>query len=99
MTGLPTTIKSENQSMSNLDFQDSIIKLIETRNLLAHELISPKFSTKHIIEILSDQKINELNYDFLMDFDIKLLDNDSKCILSNYYFMKRILNEIEKTNL
>ena len=64
---LPTfsDITSKKSKITSFDFQDCIIKLIETRNVLAHELSSPNFKDKHIIDILSDTEIEELKYDFL----------------------------------
>lgn len=94
---LPTfsDITSSKSKITAFDFQDSIIKLIETRNVLAHELSSPSFKDKHIIDILSDNEIEDLKYDFLNNYDRTKLDIETKTILSNYYYMDIIVKQLD----
>lgn len=89
-----TTIPSASRATINFDFQDSIIKLTNMRNILSHELSSCTFKDKDIIEILSNEKINSLSYDFLSDFDINIIDDSTKSVLSNFYYMQIIINNL-----
>ena len=94
------TINSEQTKMSVFTIEDCIIKLLEMRNLLAHDIINCNFSEKHLIEVLTLDRMNKLNYSFLDGYDLTLLDDMSKNILSNYFYMEKIITtlEVESSN-
>lgn len=93
-------IASVQTKMAFFTIEDCIIKLLEMRNILAHDIINCTFREKHIIEVFTLQKINELNYPFLEGYDLNLLDNMSINVLSNYFYMERIIAtlEVESSN-
>ncbi len=93
------TIPSVNRTTENFDMHDCIIKNIKMRNKLAHETQSFKLSDQEIIEIFQNKKLEELSYNFLSNFDLNLLDNDSKAILSNFYYMDKIINLIKDSSI
>ncbi|XOB63048.1 hypothetical protein ACMC56_04395 [Campylobacterota bacterium DY0563] len=78
---------------------DCVIKLMEMRNVLAHKIKDCNFSNKHNIEKLSDENINKLDYDFLEGYDLKLMDDMTKDILSNYVYMQKIIDYLELENI
>ena len=87
-------VKSIQRETTVFDMQDSVIKLINMRNILSHELNECEFKDKDIIELLSDEKIESLAFDFLVGYDYMLMDNPSKCIISNYIYMSKIIEMI-----
>ena len=87
-------LESQNSSRVSFNFMDCIIKLIETRNILAHELASPEFKDKHIIERFNDEKIKALNYDFLANYDVSMIDDQSKNVLCNLFYLDKVINSI-----
>ncbi len=91
-------INSLQTKITEYEFHDSAIKLIEMRNILAHELKDPNFKEKHIIEILSDENIKKnitkYSIDFVGDVDLNLMDDVSKTVISNYIYMKLLMEEI-----
>ena len=90
------TIKSFNQSKLEHRMDDIVKKLINMRNVLAHELENCNFTeNKHIIEILSIERLVEYNYEPLLNFDIKIIDNITLAIFSNLIYLLKI-NELLK---
>lgn len=98
ITSLKSTIDSAQNKMSVFTIEDCIIKLLEMRNVLAHKILNCSFKSKHRIELLSLSKMNQLNYNFLEGYDLKLLDDMSKDILSNYFYMEKIITVLEVKN-
>ncbi len=95
-------IKKYNVSLNSIqrestvfDLQSCIIKLINMRNVLAHEIYECSFKDKDIIELLSNEKIRDANFEFLVNFDTDLMDDMTKSIISNYYYMCEIILLLE----
>lgn len=95
-------VKGYNFSFSSIqrestvfDFQGSVLKLINMRNILAHELLECFFKDKDIIEILSNEKIVDLQFDFLVNYDFSLMDDMTKTIVSNFYYMGVMIDELK----
>lgn len=76
----------QNKAVS-VTFHDCCIKLTKMRNILAHEIINCSFNDNEVIEKLSDGYISRLDYEWFEDGDISIMDDSSKCIISNYSFM------------
>lgn len=85
-------INSLQQRTVCFEFYDACIKLVNMRNILAHELTNINFKTTHIIEILSNEKISENVDERLKDYDVSLMDEITKSIFSNLVYLKLILN-------
>lgn len=92
----PDELKSAQMRMQRYGFKDSILKLISMRNRIAHELSSATFKEADIIEILSDEKIIGLHYPFLEQYDVSIADDFSKQVISNYYYMEKIEEELKE---
>lgn len=89
-------IKSFNQPKLDYRIEDVIRKLIDTRNVLAHELENCNFTeNKHIIEILSLENLTTYNYEPLLNFDIKIMDHTTLIVFSNLIYLLEI-NEMLK---
>ena len=93
ITVFPETLPSLQRRVTFV-FKDCIIKLIQMRNKLAHEMCDCKFDDAQIIEILSDNHLKNANYQFLEGFDLTLADDMTKAILSNYVYMENIMKEL-----
>lgn len=92
------SINSVQRESTAFDLQSCIIKLINMRNVLAHEIYECSFKDKDIIELLSKEKIRDAQFEFLINYDTDLMDDMTKSIISNYYYMNKIillLNEDE----
>lgn len=87
-------INSLQQKTVYFEFYDACIKLVNMRNILAHELSNINFKTKDIIETLSDEKILENVDEKVKNYDISIMDEPTKCIFSNLVYLKLILNTL-----
>lgn len=97
-------ITSVRDSMIELYFYDIVIKLLQMRNILAHEIIECNFS-RCVIDTISLKKIEEQKYSFFEGFDLNVLDQMSKDIMYNYFYMELLLKlmdgevkEVEEAN-
>lgn len=88
-------LKSIQSEPTVFELQSCIIKLVNMRNILAHEMCECLFKDKDIIELLSDEKIRDAHFDFLVDFDTDLMDDMTKAVISNYYYMQEIISLLE----
>lgn len=84
-------ISSFNRSREDFGFEDCIIKLINMRNILSHELSDFNFKDRDIIEILSNNNISNVSFKFLSNYDISMLEESIKPILSNLFYMDKII--------
>jgi len=89
-------ITSINKSSIELSFSEIAVKLVNMRNVLAHEPMDFTYTEKaHIVEILTLNKIEELNSFNLDDYTLSHSDEQNLQILSNLIYMQKVLNEIE----
>jgi hypothetical protein len=85
-------VNSINSSMITYRFHDIVIKLINMRNILAHESSHFNFTEKdHIIELLSINKINNSN---ILDIDGYVFTHENEQnnqIFSNLLHMQQVI--------
>lgn len=93
------SLKSIQRESTEFDLQSCVIKLINMRNVLAHEMYECTFKDKDIIELLSNEKIRDAHFDFLVNFDTDLMDDMTKPIISNYYYMYEIISLLESEGI
>lgn len=74
--------------MTNINFYDFIKSLIEMRNVLAHEISSPSFTSKHFLELLPDKLLSDYLDSCNLKYDINDLNQNSKEILSNIIYIQ-----------
>jgi hypothetical protein len=83
---------SINSSMITYQFHDIVIKLINMRNILAHESSHFNFTERdHIIESLSIDKINNSN---ILDIDGYIFSHQNEQnnhIISNLFHMQKVV--------
>lgn len=91
-----TTIPSIQTKNLSYTLHDIIIKLIEMRNVLAHEVDEINFKSKHIIEQLSLDNLKQYPLEFLEGLDIHIMDNASINIYSNIIYMHKIVDQLDK---
>lgn len=84
-------IQSYKEKMTVYPCVDCILKLINMRNILAHNMVDLDFKEKHKIETLSNQAITSNSISWIEDFDLERLNESTRDILSNYIFMEHIL--------
>ena len=89
-------VNSLQQKTVYFEFYDACIKLVNMRNILAHELSNINFKTKDIIETLSDEKIIENVDERVNNYDISIMDENTKCIFSNLVYLKLILKMLNQ---
>lgn len=91
-------ISSINRKTITYEFHDVVIKLINMRNILAHEPINFNFTEKdHIIESLSIEKINESN-PFDIDGYIFSHENEqNNQIISNLLYMQNVVETLRNS--
>lgn len=94
-------INSLNKKTISYTFHDLVKKIIEMRNVLAHEPRGFEFKEKHIIEIVSKNAIAENNkfnfggYDF---FSTNFQKSNNIAVLSNLIYMKLILESLTENS-
>ena len=83
-----------------LDFTlyDCCIKLINMRNKMAHEFFNLTINNnKDTIEVLSNENLDKFKPEWLDDFsEYDKLDESMICILSNYIYMRKIVEKLEE---
>jgi len=91
-------LKYEQPSMLNktlvYPYIDCILKLLNMRNILAHEMSTLNFKNKDYIDILTNEIIEGKELPWLMEYDLNLLSDSARCILSNYIYMDSIYQKI-----
>ena len=87
-------IASSIQKHLKHDVKYSIKKLIKMRNKLAHNLSSLDLKDADCIELLSEDKLNELGGDVIHDLELKDDYDQVKFIFSNIIYMRKICEQL-----
>ena len=87
-------LSSAREKMVEYYFYDIVINLINMRNRMAHEVFELDLS-KCVVDTLSIGFIDEQKYDFLEGYDLSKMDQVSRDILCNYYYMDKLLGAME----
>lgn len=87
-------IDSSIQKHLKHDVKYSIKKLIKMRNKLAHNLSSLDLKDADCIELLSEDKLNELGGDVIHDLELKDDYDQVKFIFSNIIYMRKICEQL-----
>ena len=87
-------IDSVQKQMLTYDVKDCITKLISMRNKLAHNLASLALKDKDCIELLSNDKLNDLSRDVIYDLELREEFEQVKMILSNIIYMRKICSKL-----
>lgn len=73
---------------------DCILKLLNMRNILAHKMNDLNFKNKDYIDVLGNDIISKSDFWWLRNFDLNLLSESARCIVSNYIYMDMILQRL-----
>jgi hypothetical protein len=91
-------ISSINRKTITYEFHDVIIKLINMRNILAHEPINFIFTEKdHIIESLSIEKLNESNTFDIDGYIFSHENEQNNQIISNLLYMQNVIETLRNS--
>lgn len=74
--------------------QDCILKLLNMRNILAHKITDLNFKNKDYIDVLSNEIISDKGLEWLKEYDLNLLSESARCIISNYLYMDIIYQKL-----
>lgn len=89
-------IQSINNKKTEYTFTDCFIKLIKMRNKISHEISHLSFNDPEIIEVLSNEYINNNSTMWFDSLDTNLMSDESKSIFSNFLLMNNMLSELRK---
>ena len=64
--------------------RDCILKLLNMRNILAHNMNNLSFKNKDFIDVLNNETIRKRDIEWLNNFDLNLLSESARYIISNY---------------
>lgn len=84
-------IQSLSKKSVEFPFHDAILKLINMRNLLAHEPKGFNFKDKDIIEVLSPKILTNNTTFNIGDIDANTIDDNNKAIYSNLIYMENVI--------
>ena len=87
-------IKSLKKPNTRLILCDCLLKFLNMRNSLAHELADISFKDKDFVELLSDKILNTYSEKEFVNIDSSNLDFMSKHILSNIIYMDIVMSEL-----
>ena len=76
-------------------FYDCVIRLLNMRNILAHEMVNLQFKNKDLIELLSFDQLEAHSFEILQNYDVRKMDNMTQYIASNVVYMLKIISVLE----
>lgn len=87
-------IQSLKRQNTSLILCDCLLKFLNMRNCLAHELSDISFKDRDFVELLSDEVLNAYSEKEFVNIDSSNLDSMSKHMLSNIIYMDIIIKEL-----
>ena len=87
-------VESIRLSTTAFTFYDCIIRLLNMRNKLAHEVVDLQFSNRDLIELLSHEQIAREQFDLLQNYDIRKMDEMTLYIASNIVYIRKLLTKL-----
>lgn len=64
------------------------------RNILAHKMNDLNFKNKECIDVLKNEIIQKRDIEWLEMYDLNLLSESARCIVSNYIYMDIIYDKL-----
>lgn len=90
-------IQSIQRATTAYSFYDCATRLLNMRNILAHEMVNLQFKDKDLIELLTFEQIESQNFKILQNFDVRKMDNMTQYIASNLVYMRILISVLEST--
>lgn len=88
-------IQSIQRTTTAFSFYDCVIRLLNMRNILAHEMVNIQFKDRDLIELLSFDQLEEQDFAILQNYDVRKMDNMTQYIASNLVYMRRLISVLE----
>lgn len=89
------SVESIQHSTTEYSFYDCVIRLLNMRNKLAHEVMHLKFADRDLIELLSYEQISQEPFNLLQNFDVQKMDDMTRYIASNIVYMRKLVSKLE----
>lgn len=93
------SIDSKNNKRQTLDFFSNVQKVIQLRNILAHDFNKKNLDNKYAIEILQDEILSRELQEFYKEYNNKLnfsaITDNSRILFSDIYYLERLLKVYE----
>lgn len=74
-----------------------VLRLLNMRNKLAHEVSNLNFKDGDIIELLSPEQISQQSFELLRNYDLLKIDAMTQCIASNIIYIRKIISKLPNT--
>lgn len=88
------TIESIQRPATIFPFYDCIIRLLNMRNKLAHEVNELNFKDRDIVELLSPEQISQEPFALLQNYDLLKMDEMTQYIASNIIYIRKIITKL-----
>lgn len=88
-------VPSIQRETTTISFYDCVIRLLNMRNKLAHEMSSLQFNNQDLIELLTFEQLEDHSFEILQSFDLRKMDNMTQYIASNIVYMQKLLVILE----
>ena len=85
-------IPSIHRATTVFSFYDCATRLLNMRNILAHEMVNLQFKNKDLIELLTFEQLETQNFEILQNYDVRKMDNMTQYIASNLVYMQRLIS-------
>lgn len=90
------SVPSMQRTTVSFDFYDCVLRLINMRNKLAHEMVDLKFGDKDLIDLLTFTQFEKESLEILQNFDVGVMDSATQYIASNLLYMRRISKKLNE---
>lgn len=87
-------VESVQRTTTVFPFYDCIIRLLNMRNKLAHEVVDLQFKDRDLIELLSHEQIAREPFDLLQNYDVRKMDDMTLYIASNIVYIRKLLSKL-----
>lgn len=84
-------VSSVQRATTVFSFYDCVIRLLNMRNKLAHEMVKLQFNNQDLIELLTFEQLEAQSFEILQNFDVRKMDNMTQYIASNIVYMRKLL--------
>lgn len=88
------TVESVQRTTTVFPFYDCVIRLLNMRNKLAHEVADLHFKDSDLIELLSCDQIAQEPFDLLQNYDIQKMDDMTLYIASNIIYIRKLIAKL-----
>lgn len=91
-------IQSIQRSIEVHSFCDCMLRFLNMRNILAHEMADIQFKNKDIVDLLSDDELKKQEFEILKNYDIDKMDTMTKHIASNLVYMRKLIVRLQSSD-